>query len=230
MRCEKNYDIVSYLKEELEAEQREEIRLHIESCSSCRKELDRINALLRVVGRMKHVDSAPEFHERVRMVFAREHPDFLRRVGGRRGRAGGERLGWWRRIVLDIKEQFRYVPAWAISGCFHVVAIAVIALILSNVLTTDVKKREQGRGGVASVMPTPDTSGRALTPAWVRRNEDETALLLKSSDPEVRRSAVIILGEAGTESALRHIRQMLDDPDDRVSSAAKGVLDRLGTK
>ncbi|MFC7196873.1 HEAT repeat domain-containing protein [Halosimplex aquaticum] len=54
------------------------------------------------------------------------------------------------------------------------------------------------------------------------------ATALNDSNPDVRASAVLALGEAGDESVLAELRAVTeDDPDERVRATARTVVDRI---
>ncbi len=119
LKCEKSREITAYLKGEVPGEEREALRAHFEQCSSCGLELSRFDKVLAALGKLEGVDPSPGFKWRVREAFLRAHPEFLE--APRR-----ESLSFWQ----GLRQQFSYVPAWAISVAAHVVLLAIAAILL----------------------------------------------------------------------------------------------------
>lgn len=119
MKCEKSREITAYLKGEGAPDERAGLRLHFESCSYCRTELDKFDRVLRALGRLEGVEPSPDFKWRVREAFLRAHPEFLE---GPRPEPGT----WWD----SLKGSLDFVPAWALSVAAHILLAALAAIVL----------------------------------------------------------------------------------------------------
>lgn len=123
MSCDKSFDLVAYLKGELAEGERAGVRQHVEACASCTRELTKLDGVLKALGRLKteEVAVSGDFKWRVRAAFVEAHPEFLeRRVG-----AGAESRSIWQ----SLREQFQFVPAWAVSLAVHVLLLAAAAIV-----------------------------------------------------------------------------------------------------
>ena len=119
VKCEKSQEITAYLKGEVPEGERETLRLHFEQCPPCGLELAKFDKVLSALGKMEGVDPSPGFRWRVRESFLRAHPEFLEAPKR-------EALTLWQ----GLRQQFSYVPAWAMSVAAHVVLLAIAAILI----------------------------------------------------------------------------------------------------
>jgi hypothetical protein len=135
MKCEKTAEITDYLKGETAPEERETLRLHFEGCEVCSKEIGKFDRVLQALGRLEEVEPSVGFKWRVREAFVRAHPDFLeapRRTS----------LTFWQ----SVREQFSFVPAWAVSIAAHVILLAVAAILFFGPQTPEEIERDLAVG------------------------------------------------------------------------------------
>ncbi len=131
MKCEKSVEITAYLKGEVPQAERETLRLHFEQCGTCGLELSRFDKLLSALGKMEGVDPSPGFKWRVREAFLRAHPEFLEAPQR-------EALTFWQ----SLRQQFSYVPAWAISVAAHVILLAIAAILIFTPKSLEEQEQE----------------------------------------------------------------------------------------
>lgn len=237
MKCDKNYDIVAYLKGELSSVERDDIRVHIESCPSCMREANKVDLLLGAVGKMKMVEPSDDMRWKVKDAFAKSHPEFMERYRVRSGDAG-----WWKRFRNDVVEQIRFMPIWAIAASAHVVVIAILSIIFAGSAPNEEKRtvgvkpprdqalatyapRKDDKPPIGSVRP--DTNKKEITPEEHQNDIRQTVSLLSDPDPEVRKSALIILAKRGGAEVVPSIEKMKDDPDESVRKTAADILSKL---
>jgi hypothetical protein len=185
MKCEKSVEITAYLKGETPEGEREALRSHFERCPTCSVELSKFDKVLSALGKMEGVDPSPGFKWRVREAFLRAHPEFLEAPKR-------ETLSFWQ----SLRQQFSYVPAWAISMAAHVILLAVAAILLFTPKSPEDLEHEvamQARPRKApGDAPRFDPSGRPLPPDRVGHfapegpGPEEYTPSRRPSDPALR--------------------------------------------
>ncbi len=119
-KCDKSVEIAAYLKGEVDAAERESLRLHFEQCGACGKDLERFDRVLKALGKIDEIEPSPGFKWRVREAFLRAHPEFLERP------IPGPPLTFWQ----SLGQSLGYAPAWAIAVAIHVLVITAAAIVL----------------------------------------------------------------------------------------------------
>ncbi|MBI4713001.1 MAG: zf-HC2 domain-containing protein [Planctomycetes bacterium] len=109
MKCDKNYDLVSYLNNEVTTGERAEIEAHLLDCPDCRQEFAALKA---TIGRLKSIPPitpSPALKTRIMEQVSRFQPQPVH--------------------TLWFIPRFSYVPAWAVSVAVHLIIFAGLSII-----------------------------------------------------------------------------------------------------
>jgi hypothetical protein len=163
MSCNKPYDVVAYLKGELDPSEQAPAREHVDACDSCRKDVAKLDRVLHALGKMETVEATPDFRWRVRQAFVTAHPEFIERP------IPAERPTLW----AAFKAQFSFVPAWSVSLAAHAVLLAIAVAMFASPENPEDKFNDQSlRVQPKGKMVPPYPNAHATTPDQTNRERD----------------------------------------------------------
>ncbi len=114
MNCRKvRRNLFGYFKSELPAEEREQIKAHLQVCSDCAKEAEQIEAMcLMLSDNLETLAPSPDFNDRL-----------LEKVNASPSEAAARnRRSWWAELLHEIFPSVRL--RWALAGAVGVLVVA----------------------------------------------------------------------------------------------------------
>jgi prenyltransferase beta subunit len=123
--CDKNYDLIGYVKNGVAPEEKSAVKSHLDSCAECREELRSIKTLFAAFKEIPEIEPPSDFESRVmREIEKIPEPVNL-------GLSGihdfvSQKI---QTAVVRVKYTFRHSSPWALSAAFHVVVFAALGLL-----------------------------------------------------------------------------------------------------
>jgi len=222
MKCNKDYDLVGFLNNEVTKEEKAEISRHIGECSDCLHELAGIRAALQSLKGIPAIEPSRDFTacvlKAVKSVAQVSVPVHVSAATAESPPTAGETL-------LDIlKYYLKLSPPWAFSTALHAVILALLAFVFvsqsyqkpapnQNIIhwtTVLLPKEEVVTEPVRTVdlpsetLPTDDINiDRAALVAKLRKGEDKmVGNLIKRADKQAREELLAKYSGQGTEEAV----------------------------
>ncbi|MBI4834338.1 MAG: terpene cyclase/mutase family protein [Planctomycetes bacterium] len=134
--CDKNYDLIGYVKNGMAPDEKSAIKSHLDSCAECREELRSIKTLFAAFKEMTEIEPSSNFEYRVMQEIEKIPapgniglygiPDFV-----------SQKI---QTAVARVKYTFRHSSPWALSAAFHVVLFAVLGLLFIKPTQTQIEK------------------------------------------------------------------------------------------
>ncbi len=128
MTCQKNYDLVSYLRNESSPEEQFEVRKHLTDCAVCREEYQKLVRVFETLGSIEEISPSPDLESRILATV-----DQLVSTPASTG-AWTRLRGAIQDRLAETRLHLRYLPPWAISTA----AVALLLLILSFIVISPV--------------------------------------------------------------------------------------------
>jgi len=211
MKCNKDYDLVGFLNNEVTGAEKSEINRHIGECSDCLNELAEIKATLRSLKDAPQIEPAPDFTARVLKAVKSSSPVFVP-------------VHVESETLLDmLKYYLRRSPPWAFSTALHAIIFALLAFVFvsqaykppvrnENIIhwtqvTLPREKLEIEFDHTVKLptetLPTLDIIGREELVAKLRFGDDKIAAnLIKRADKTKRDELLAKYNGQGTEQAV----------------------------
>jgi hypothetical protein len=213
MKCNKNYDLLGFLNNEVTDVEKLEINRHISECSDCLCELADVRNIIADLRRVKLIEPKPDFTRRVLQAALKDSP----------AQATIEISSESESIWGVIKYCFKRSPPWAYSTALHAVIFALLALVfvsqahkkpLVNENTVNwtqlsLPKMDWSSESVQNVQLTPEPGvfreliSRTELISKIRQGDDQLVRkLIQRADQSKREDLLAQYGGQGTEATV----------------------------
>lgn len=119
--CDKNYNLIGYVRDEITAEEKSAILGHLQSCSDCQKEVKGYEGLFNALRQIEVIEPSSNFEYRVM-----EKVDQVKETIGIGQRIADFGSG----MVNALRPSLRAAPPWVLSAAAHIILFALLGFIL----------------------------------------------------------------------------------------------------
>src|SRR3989339_222841 len=204
MKCNKDYDLVGFLNNEVTDIEKSEITAHISECSDCLNELAGIRSAIRSLREVPQIEPAPDFTARVLKAVKSASPVSVPihvSAATAESRPSGETL-------LDIlKYYLKRSPPWAFSTALHAVILACLAFVFVGQAYKQPAQNDNIIHWTSLSLPIERTAvelrrDRASEPVKTAGLDDEA---LPAGNIEIDRKALVAKLRSGDDKVMSNI-------------------------
>lgn len=132
MACEKDLDLVAYVKGEMAPSEAEAVRLHLPTCVDCQEELGSVEELLGGIGSMPSVAPPEDFAARVTRALGAD-AGYVKLAKETKRKEREETIrqhGWWAWAGKSMKDRMRSAPGWVAAAAVYLITFGALAWVL----------------------------------------------------------------------------------------------------